>query len=182
MSRKRPTSMPLHSSSCYLGYPTPRHMIHLVYDTPGLWYTWAIHRPVLRAPLSQHRAAPVPQNCQPDGRVHQPSPPVTITAPCRACPAELPTWWEGSPALATGHYHSTVPRLSRRTANLMGGFQMNGRLIDPQRQSIIVEMLLIKKNQDRLKYKLVSRISWLQRCVCYCYVIVSKVPFPGQIW
>ena len=47
-----------------------------------------------------------------------------------------------------------------RTANLMNGFQMNGRVVDPQKQSVIVELLLMKKTQARLQQKVVSaRIS-----------------------
>ncbi|XP_050706833.1 kinesin-like protein KIF28 isoform X2 [Eriocheir sinensis] len=43
-----------------------------------------------------------------------------------------------------------------RTANLMNGFQMNGRVVDPQKQSIIVELLLMKKTQARLQQKVDS--------------------------
>merc|ERR1719450_630159 len=39
------------------------------------------------------------------------------------------------------------------TANLMNGFQMNGRVVDPQKQSVIVELLLLKKTQARLQQK-----------------------------
>jgi hypothetical protein len=42
-----------------------------------------------------------------------------------------------------------------RTANLMNGFQMNGRVVDPQKQSVIVELLLMKKTQARLQQKCV---------------------------
>nr|XP_045611322.1 uncharacterized protein LOC123766295 [Procambarus clarkii] len=45
---------------------------------------------------------------------------------------------------------------SSRTANLMNGFQMNGRVVDPQKQSIIVELLLMKKTQARLQQKVDS--------------------------
>jgi len=40
-----------------------------------------------------------------------------------------------------------------KTANLMNGFQMNGRVVDPQKQSVIVELLLLKKTQARLQQK-----------------------------
>ncbi|ROT74430.1 hypothetical protein C7M84_007074 [Penaeus vannamei] len=43
-----------------------------------------------------------------------------------------------------------------KTANLMNGFQMNGRVVDPQKQSIIVELLLMKKTQARLQQKVDS--------------------------
>ncbi|XP_071522909.1 LOW QUALITY PROTEIN: kinesin-like protein KIF28P [Panulirus ornatus] len=43
-----------------------------------------------------------------------------------------------------------------RTANLMNGFQMGGRVVDPQKQSIIVELLLMKKTQARLQQKVDS--------------------------
>ncbi len=42
-----------------------------------------------------------------------------------------------------------------RTANLMNGFQMNGRNVDPQKQSVVVELLLMKKTQARLQQKCV---------------------------
>jgi len=42
-----------------------------------------------------------------------------------------------------------------KTANLMNGFQLNGRNVDPQKQSIIVELLLLKKTQARLQQKCV---------------------------
>ena len=44
-----------------------------------------------------------------------------------------------------------------RTAGLMNGFQMNGRVVDPQKQSIVVELLLMKKTQARLQQRCVSR-------------------------
>ena len=44
-----------------------------------------------------------------------------------------------------------------RTAGLMNGFQMNGRAVDPQKQSIVVELLLMKKTQARLQQRCVSR-------------------------
>jgi hypothetical protein len=47
-----------------------------------------------------------------------------------------------------------------KTANLMNGFQMNGRTVDPQKQSVIVELLLLKKTQARLQQKCV-RIHFL---------------------
>ena len=37
----------------------------------------------------------------------------------------------------------------------MNGFQMNGRVVDPQKQSIIVELLLMKKTQARLQQRVV---------------------------
>eukprot|EP00095_Tigriopus_kingsejongensis_P011917 maker-scaffold507_size152468-snap-gene-0.36 protein:Tk11917 transcript:maker-scaffold507_size152468-snap-gene-0.36-mRNA-1 annotation:"kinesin-like protein kif28p-like" len=40
-----------------------------------------------------------------------------------------------------------------KTANLMNGFQMNGRVVDPQKQSVVVELLLMKKTQARLQQK-----------------------------
>ncbi|TRY68620.1 hypothetical protein TCAL_12159 [Tigriopus californicus] len=40
-----------------------------------------------------------------------------------------------------------------KTANLMNGFQMNGRVVDPQKQSVIVELLLLKKTAARLQQK-----------------------------
>jgi len=40
-----------------------------------------------------------------------------------------------------------------KTANLMNGFQMNGRVVDPQKQSIVVELLLMKKTQARLQQR-----------------------------
>ena len=40
----------------------------------------------------------------------------------------------------------------------MNGFQMNGRVVDPQKQSVIVELLLMKKTQARLQQKCVRGI------------------------
>jgi len=40
-----------------------------------------------------------------------------------------------------------------KTAGLMNGFQMNGRVVDPQKQSIVVELLLMKKTQARLQQR-----------------------------
>ena len=40
----------------------------------------------------------------------------------------------------------------------MNGFQMNGRVVDPQKQSIVVELLLMKKTQARLQQRCVSRM------------------------
>ena len=37
----------------------------------------------------------------------------------------------------------------------MNGFQMNGRVVDPNKQSVIVELLLLKKTQARLQQKCV---------------------------
>ena len=51
-----------------------------------------------------------------------------------------------------------------RTSGLMNGFQMNGRVVDPQKQSIVVELLLMKKTQARLQ----------QRCVSILYFLVIK--------
>lgn len=42
-----------------------------------------------------------------------------------------------------------------KTATL-NGFQMNGRVVDPQKQSVVVELLLMKKTQARLQTKCVS--------------------------
>ena len=36
---------------------------------------------------------------------------------------------------------------------------MNGRVVDPQKQSVIVELLLMKKTQARLQQKVVSFFS-----------------------
>ena len=41
----------------------------------------------------------------------------------------------------------------------MNGFQMNGRVVDPNKQSVIVELLLLKKTQARLQQKCVCRLS-----------------------
>jgi len=40
--------------------------------------------------------------------------------------------------------------------NLMQGFKMNGRIVDPNKQSIIVELLLMKKQQIRQQQRIVS--------------------------
>ena len=41
----------------------------------------------------------------------------------------------------------------------MNGFQMNGRVVDPQKQSIVVELLLMKKTQARLQQRCVSNLN-----------------------
>ena len=40
--------------------------------------------------------------------------------------------------------------------NLMTGFKMNGREIEPNKQSVIVELLLMKKQQARQQQRIVS--------------------------
>lgn len=45
----------------------------------------------------------------------------------------------------------------------MNGFQMNGRVVDPQKQSIVVELLLMKKTQARLQQRCVSRKCTLRK-------------------
>jgi len=47
----------------------------------------------------------------------------------------------------------------------MNGFQMNGRVVDPQKQSVIVELLLMKKTQARLQQKCVSPFYILKNTV-----------------
>ena len=54
--------------------------------------------------------------------------------------------------LTTKYYQPFI-----RTAGLMNGFQMNGRAVDPQKQSIVVELLLMKKTQARLQQRCVSK-------------------------
>lgn len=47
--------------------------------------------------------------------------------------------------------------LMNEANNLMsGGFKMNGRDIEPDKQSVIVELLLMKKQQARQQQRLVS--------------------------
>ncbi|XP_069953210.1 kinesin-like protein KIF28 [Cherax quadricarinatus] len=58
--------------------------------------------------------------------------------------------------LTTKDMLKTDRHVFSRTANLMNGFQMNGRVVDPQKQSIIVELLLMKKTQARLQQKVDS--------------------------
>ena len=60
--------------------------------------------------------------------------------------------------------------LSSRTANLMNGFQMNGRVVDPQKQSVIVELLLMKKTQARLQ----------QKCVLLSFLPSITLAYGGQ--
>ena len=45
--------------------------------------------------------------------------------------------------------------LLNQTNNLMDGFKMNGRIIEPNRHSLVVELLLLKKQQTRLQQRLV---------------------------
>ncbi|KAH9413825.1 hypothetical protein DERP_009423 [Dermatophagoides pteronyssinus] len=44
--------------------------------------------------------------------------------------------------------------LSKAGSELMNGFKMNGRVIDPNKQSIIVELLLLKKQQARMHQRI----------------------------
>lgn len=60
------------------------------------------------------------------------------------------------PGLTTKDMLKSDRQVFSRTANLMNGFQMNGRVVDPQKQSIIVELLLMKKTQARLQQKVDS--------------------------
>lgn len=45
--------------------------------------------------------------------------------------------------------------LAKHGYELLNGFKMNGRVIDPNKQSIIVELLLMKKQQARMHQRLV---------------------------
>merc|ERR1719400_1838343 len=66
-----------------------------------------------------------------------------------------------------------------KTANLMNGFQMNGRQVDPQKQSIVVELLLMKKTQARLQQrcdnmkKMLEKADQLHRSGVSCSTIKS---------
>ena len=59
----------------------------------------------------------------------------------------------------------------------MNGFQMNGRVVDPQKQSIVVELLLMKKTQARLQQRCVSIIfiyafiNWNNSCGWIPYAV-----------
>lgn len=46
--------------------------------------------------------------------------------------------------------------LEKQGNNLMEGFKMNGRVVDPNKQSIIVELLLMKKQQARQQQRIVT--------------------------
>lgn len=45
--------------------------------------------------------------------------------------------------------------LDKHGSELMQGFKMNGRIVDPNKQSIIVELLLMKKQQARYHLRIV---------------------------
>lgn len=45
--------------------------------------------------------------------------------------------------------------LDKHGSELMQGFKMNGRIVDPNKQSIIVELLLMKKQQARYHIRIV---------------------------
>ncbi|OTF79906.1 kinesin-like protein KLP6-like protein, partial [Euroglyphus maynei] len=49
--------------------------------------------------------------------------------------------------------------LAKAGSELMNGFKMNGRVIDPNKQSIIVELLLLKKQQARMHQRIVMFFS-----------------------
>lgn len=48
--------------------------------------------------------------------------------------------------------------LAKHGYELMNGFKMNGRVIDPNKQSIIVELLLMKKQQARMHQRIVRNM------------------------
>jgi hypothetical protein len=48
--------------------------------------------------------------------------------------------------------------LLTQTNNMIDGFKMNGREIEPNQQSIIVELLLMKKQQARQQQRIVCQI------------------------
>ncbi|KAH7638537.1 kinesin-like protein kif28p [Dermatophagoides farinae] len=57
------------------------------------------------------------------------------------------------------HHHETgkellQEELAKAGSELMNGFKMNGRVIDPNKQSIIVELLLLKKQQARMHQRI----------------------------
>ena len=45
--------------------------------------------------------------------------------------------------------------LDKHGSELMQGFKINGRIVDPNKQSIIVELLLMKKQQARYHLRIV---------------------------
>ncbi|KAF7495667.1 Kinesin-like protein KIF28P [Sarcoptes scabiei] len=49
---------------------------------------------------------------------------------------------------------SLQDELEKRGSELMNGFKMNGRVIDPNKQSVIVELLLLKKQQARMHQRI----------------------------
>ena len=57
----------------------------------------------------------------------------------------------------------------------MNGFQMNGRVVDPQKQSVIVELLLMKKTQARLQQKVVSVINKSDLLVWVLKVLLNPI-------
>lgn len=71
----------------------------------------------------------------------------------------------GAPATGRQSTATSRPRsnlqedLLNQANNLMGGFKMNGRYLDPNKQSIIVELLLMKKHQARQQIRIVSTLS-----------------------
>ena len=60
----------------------------------------------------------------------------------------------------------------------MNGFQMNGRVVDPQKQSIVVELLLMKKTQARLQQRCVSFIhASLVHCSLGFILLIASLVF-----
>jgi hypothetical protein len=61
--------------------------------------------------------------------------------------------------------------LDKQGNELMHGFKMNGRIVDPNKQSIIVELLLMKKQQSRYHQRIVSQL-WFYICFkCHIFSI-----------
>lgn len=56
---------------------------------------------------------------------------------------------------ATSGQQMLQEELAKHGHELMSGFKMNGRVIDPNKQSIIVELLLMKKQQARMHQRIV---------------------------
>ena len=62
--------------------------------------------------------------------------------------------------------------LAKHGYELMNGFKMNGRVIDPNKQSIIVELLLMKKQQARMHQRIVMISPW-----CFTPKLIMIVSF-----
>lgn len=58
--------------------------------------------------------------------------------------------------LAKSNFTNVHDELATAANNLADGFKMNGRSVDPSSQSLIVELILLKKQQQRNSQRMVS--------------------------
>lgn len=65
--------------------------------------------------------------------------------------------------------------LAKHGYELMNGFKMNGRVIDPNKQSIIVELLLMKKQQARMHQRIVKKVVVLKCTINLVFIVQDNI-------